>query len=119
MEDPTNITNWLDLAKEHGPWAIFSIVGGFVCYKLVMFILKHLLKQIEIERNSREKSDAAHLKALEKHTEIIDQLSLSNKEAHQFQRNEHGTMIIAMGQITEQQEKLRESVIDSINKPQA
>jgi len=79
MKDPSNITGWLELAEKHGPWAFFAVVGGFLCYKLIGRILTHLLKQIDLERVSREKSDVKHLEALEKHTDVIDKLSQSNK----------------------------------------
>jgi len=116
MSDPSNITGWLDLAEKHGPWAFFAVVGGFLCYKLIGRILTHLLKQIDLERESREKSDVKHLESIGKQTAVIDKLSTSNTEANQFQRNEHKTMIIAMKEITDQQQALKEKVIESINK---
>lgn len=104
MPDPTNIKEtaggFMEMAQEYGLGLVLSILTFGCAVWMVRFIIVKLTAELEEQRKERKEITVSHVKALGDHAGILDKLEdkiqkngESNREAHQYQRAEHNTMI--------------------------
>lgn len=104
MPDPTNITEtaggFLQMAQEYGLGVFLSVLTFGCAVWMVRFIIVKLTDELEEQRKERKETTISHVKALGDHAGILDKLEdkiqkngEANREAHQYQRQEHNTMI--------------------------
>jgi len=108
------VSSWLELAEKHGPFAIISVVAGIATFYLIKFILNHLILQIKNEREDAKENNAAHLKSIQDHSEVLKGISETNKEAHAHQRTEHHTMIGVLKEIESNQHNHKDKILEEI-----